>query len=106
MSRRNGLNSAGDSPSTSLPSNRARPDRAFTRPTMARPSVVLPEPLSPTRPIVSPAHQCQRGIQDRIDKGIAHPSEPRPNGAHEPESDAEVGNFQQRGPFMRAGAGE
>ena len=41
--------------SRSLPSKTTRPKVGSSRRSMSRPSVLLPQPLSPTRPIVSPA---------------------------------------------------
>ena len=40
----------------SRPSNTTRPPRGLARPTTALARVVLPEPVSPTRPTISPGH--------------------------------------------------
>ena len=54
MRRRSGRKAPSSSPEMSWPSKTIVPDVGFTRPRSARPSVVLPEPDSPTMPIASP----------------------------------------------------
>ena len=53
-SLRRGRNSRSRTPSISVPSTRSDPSATGVRPAIARPIVVLPEPLSPTRPSTSP----------------------------------------------------
>ena len=52
--------------------------RDWIRRMMARPSVVLPEPNSPTTPSVSPARSVTRGVVDRLDvaDGLAQEAAP------------------------------
>src|SRR5579883_1216357 len=54
MRRRSGRLARSSSAVMSMPSNTTEPAAGLTRPSRARPSVVLPEPDSPTMPTVSP----------------------------------------------------
>jgi len=64
---------------TGSPSWRIRPSVAPTRPRTRRPTVVLPLPLSPSRPLAAPdlevdaVHGAHQGLptQDSIKKGSA-----------------------------------
>ena len=55
MRARMALSAAGESVAKSCPSKRMRPDVALSSRRIRRVSVVFPEPLSPTRPKLSPA---------------------------------------------------
>ena len=51
--------------------SRSSPAVGVSRPTRQRPSVVLPEPDSPTRPTLSPGHNLDRYALQRVDRAAA-----------------------------------
>ena len=55
--------------------------------------------------MVLSGHQGEGCVQDRIDERVPDAPEPRPDDAHDPEPDAEAGDVEQPGSFMRAGSG-
>ena len=78
--RRSGRSSRCDGWVMSWPSKTTRPNVGSTRRSMRRPSVLLPQPLSPTRPIVSPRRTRSETPSTARTKRAERPNQPDSHG--------------------------